>query len=89
MWIEGGGNNRTGWSNEQFEALLDKVQQTGDQATRYQLLKEAEELFLEERPVLPIYWYTRNYLISEDVRGWNPLILDNHPYKFLKLKAAD
>jgi oligopeptide transport system substrate-binding protein len=89
MWIKGGGNNRTGWSNEQFEALLDKVQQTGDQATRYQLLKEAEELFLEERPVLPIYWYTRNYLISEDVRGWNPLILDNHPYKFLKLKAAN
>tara|TARA_B100001123_G_scaffold445364_2_gene596746 strand:+ start:581 stop:2266 length:1686 start_codon:yes stop_codon:yes gene_type:complete len=89
MWIEGGGNNRTGWSNEKFEALLAEVQKTGDKGLRYKKLKEAEELFLEERPVLPIYWYTRNYLISRDVQGWNPLILDNHPYKFLKLESAD
>ncbi len=89
MWIEGGGNNRTGWSNEKFEALLDEVQKTGDKGLRYKKLKEAEDLFLEERPVLPIYWYTRNYLISRDVQGWNPLILDNHPYKFLKLESAD
>ncbi|MFP6854278.1 MAG: ABC transporter substrate-binding protein, partial [Opitutales bacterium] len=89
MWIKDGGNNRTGWSNEQFEVLLDEIQQTGDPATRYRMLKQAEELFLEERPVLPIYWYTRNYLISENLHGWNPLILDNHPYKFLKLKKAD
>jgi oligopeptide transport system substrate-binding protein len=89
MWIKDGGNNRTGWSNEQFEVLLDEIQQAGDPATRYRILKQAEELFLEERPVLPIYWYTRNYLISENLHGWNPLILDNHPYKFLKLKKAD
>ena len=89
MWIEGGGNNRTGWSNEKFEALLAEVQKTGDKGLRYKKLKEAEDLFLEERPVLPIYWYTRNYLISRDVQGWNPLILDNHPYKFLKLESAD
>ncbi|MFT4549545.1 MAG: oligopeptide transport system substrate-binding protein [Verrucomicrobiales bacterium] len=87
MWIEDGGNNRTGWSSEVFEGLLDEAQQEGDQAKRYVLLKQAEELFLEERPVLPIYWYTRNYLLHPDLKGWNPLILDNHPYKFLKLEA--
>lgn len=88
MWLKDGGNNRTGWSSEEFEALLAKAGQTGDNAERYRLLKEAESIFLEERPVLPIYWYTRNYLISNDVKGWDPLILDNHPYKFLKLEPA-
>ena len=45
-----------------------------------------EALFLSETPILPLFWYTRNYLIHPDVKGWDPLILDNHPYKFLQLE---
>ena len=52
------------------------------------LLAKAEALFLEERPILPVYWYTRNYLLHPDVKGWNPLLLDNHPYKFLRLEPG-
>ena len=88
MWIEGGGNNRTGWSNSEFEKILHRAGQTGDATERYQLLKEAEELFLSERPILPIYWYTRNVLISDNVEGWDSLILDNHPYKFVRLRPS-
>ena len=88
MWIKDGGNNRTGWSNQEFEAILDRAGQGGDATERYRLLKEAEELFLSEQPILPIYWYTRNYLISKDVEGWHPLILDNHPYKHVRLKPS-
>ncbi len=88
MWIKDGGNNRTGWSSDAFQALLDRAGQTADPAARYTLLKEAEEIFLAERPILPIYWYTRNYLISQNLKGWDPLILDNHPYKFLRLEQT-
>ena len=28
---------------------------------------------------------TRVYLISPDVKNWNPLLLDNHPYKHIDL----
>jgi oligopeptide transport system substrate-binding protein len=35
-----------------------------------------------------VYWYTRNYLLHPDVKGWNPLLLDNHPYKFLRLETG-
>ncbi len=88
MWIKDGGNNRTGWSSEEFQGLLDQAGQTGDPAERYRLLRQAEAVFLRERPVLPIYWYTRNFLISKDVRGWDSLILDNHPYKFIRLEPT-
>ncbi len=88
MWMKDGGNNRTGWSSAEFEAILARAGQTGEAGARYQLLKQAEELFLDERPILPIYWYTRNYLISEDVEGWHSLILDNHPYKFVRLRPS-
>ena len=86
MWMKDAGNNRTGWHSEEFEKILGDAAQTGDAAQRYRLLAKAEALFLEERPILPVYWYTRNYLLHPDVKGWNPLLLDNHPYKFLRLQ---
>ena len=88
MWMKNGGNNRTGWHNEEFESLLKKASNTGDPQLRYRVLEEAEALFLSESPILPLYWYTRNYLIHPDVKGWDPLILDNHPYKFLRLERS-
>ena len=30
MWMKDGGNNRTGWHNEEFEDILGKAAQTGD-----------------------------------------------------------
>ena len=88
MWMKGVGNNRTGWHNEEFEEILGMAAQTGEPKKRYELLAQAEALFLKERPILPVYWYTRNYLLHPDVKGWNPLLLDNHPYKFLRLEPS-
>ena len=88
MWMKDGGNNRTGWSSEEFEKILKEAGDQGDPDERYRLLEKAEGLLLDERPILPIYWYTRNYLIHPDVKGWDELILDNHPYKFLKLEPS-
>ena len=88
MWMKDAGNNRTGWHSEKFENLLDRAGQTSDPQARFKLLAEAEGIFLDERPILPLYWYTRNYLLHTDVKGWDPLLLDNHPYKFLKLQRS-
>ena len=88
MWMKGAGNNRTGWHSEEFEKILGEAAQTGAPAERYALLAKAEALFLEERPILPVYWYKRNYLLHPDVKGWSPLLLDNHPYKFLRLEPG-
>ena len=85
-WMKEVRHNRTGWHSEEFEKILGVAAQTGEPKKRYELLAQAESLFLEERPILPVYWYTRNYLLHPDVKGWSPLLLDNHPYKFLRLE---
>ena len=58
-----------------------------DPKKRYEKLREAEMVLLDEVPILPIYWYTRTYLIHPDVKNWHPLLLDNHPYKHIDLIA--
>jgi oligopeptide transport system substrate-binding protein len=87
MWVTGGGNNQTGWSNARYDALIKEASMTGDSAKRFAAFQEAEKILLTELPVIPIYTYTRVYLIRPEVQGWEGNILDAHPYKYIRLGA--
>jgi oligopeptide transport system substrate-binding protein len=81
------GNNRTGWANPEYDRLLKEAARLGDQKTRYELFQKAEAIFLDELPIIPIYHYTRVFLIQPSVRGWSPTILDHHPWQHVWLAA--
>lgn len=86
LWITGGGNNRTGWSNLKYDSLVQAASLASDTGKRFRLFSEAESILLDELPVLPIYFYTNVYLIHTSVKGWTPNILNNHNYKFIDLE---
>jgi oligopeptide transport system substrate-binding protein len=88
MWRTGNGNNCTGWSNLSYDRLLDQAAQTVDPKQRFAILHQAERLLLAEPPGVVIYWYTHFYLLDPSVKNWNPLVLDNHNYKFVDLEQA-
>jgi oligopeptide transport system substrate-binding protein len=79
------GNNQTGWSNPAYDALLDAAAASADPAARNVLRRKAEQILLDEAPVIPIYHYNHVYLIQPSVHGWQPTLLDHHPYKFVWL----
>lgn len=85
MWAPNNGNNNTGWNSPPFLAKLEESFTLTDPTARYKLLNEAETILLEDAPVAPVAWYGKNYLLSPDVEGWEPLLLDNHPYTRLRL----
>ena len=85
MWKKGDGNNRTGWSNASYEATLAEAEKIQNPTERIRKLEQAESIFLSEMPIIPIYWFTTNYLLHPSVKGWDPLLLNNHPYKFVEL----
>ncbi len=89
MWVTGDSNNNTGWSNTEYDRLMEESGLISDPKERYARLREAEQVLLDEVPILPIYWYTRTYLIHPDVKNWHPLLLDNHPYKHIDLAVGD
>ena len=88
LWVTGGGNNLTGWSNPEYDRLINEASMTGDQAARYAAFQQAEAILLDEAPVLPIYFYTHGFLIVPSVKGWYPTILDHHPYKYVHLESG-
>jgi oligopeptide transport system substrate-binding protein len=64
-----GGNNDTFWENAEFKKLLDESSKEADPEKRLQLLKDAEEIFIDEMPVAPIYFYTNTWLQAENLKG--------------------
>lgn len=89
IWKTRDSNNYTGWSNADYDRMLDESAHLSDPAARLAKLHEAETILLDELPILPIYWYTRVYLLHPDVKNWHPLLLDNHPYKYVDLQKDD
>jgi len=68
MWVTGGGNNQTGWSNLKYDKLISDASKTTDEAKRLSYFRQAEKILLDELPVLPIYYYTKTGLISKDLK---------------------
>lgn len=85
IWRSGDGNNNTGWASPRYDELLAKSSLEGDPAKRMAILREAEELLLDEAPILPIYWYVHSYMMKPEVKGWRPSLLEHRCYKALEL----
>ncbi len=86
MWMKDSGNNNTGWSSAEYEKLLSEAASQADPAQRLATFKKAGRLFMEELPVLPVCYRGRNYLQRPEVKGWHPLLLDNHPWQAVSLE---
>ena len=89
MWLTGGGNNYTGFANNEFDRLIEAAGQEADRQKRFKLFEEAEAILLDEMPVIPIYHYTSKYLANPKVKGWYPTILNHHPYKHVSISPED
>ena len=78
------GNNNTGFANREFDALIEESgHYTGQR--RLELLQRAENILIDEMPLVPIYIYTSKALVHTDVKGYYPALLDNHPPKHMYL----
>jgi oligopeptide transport system substrate-binding protein len=86
LWRRDSGNNHTGWASPEYDALLFAAARTADPVTRATQLQRAEALVLAAAPIIPIYYNTHVFLIQPSVRGWNPTLLDHHPYKHVWLE---
>jgi oligopeptide transport system substrate-binding protein len=50
------------------------------------LFQSAENILLDQLPIIPIYIYTRVYLKNPKLEGWFPNIEDYRTYKGVYLK---
>ncbi len=83
LWTSDSTNNSTGWSNPEYDRLLQEATREKDPTTRYQLLSQAEGILMEEMPVIPLYFLNRTYLLDPQVKGWSANLLDRRPWSVI------
>ncbi len=62
--------NRSGFSDPKFDRLVDQARQTPDVAERARLMRAAEQIGLDQQPIMPINFYVSKRLIKPHVGGW-------------------
>ncbi len=83
----GNGNNRTGWSSLEYDKYLEESVSAPTQDDRYALFQKAEAILAEEVPIIPIYHYTRPFLMAPEVKNFKGNLLGYVPYHTLCLEA--
>jgi oligopeptide transport system substrate-binding protein len=87
MWVTKGGNNETGWSNTRYDNLIARAAcKIVNPTERMKALQEAEQILLDDAPILPLYIYVNTGMLSLRVKGWYPNILDQHPLKYISVE---
>lgn len=89
MWVTKGGNNKTGWSNAEYDDLiLRKIPAMKTQAERFEGFKRAETILMQEMPIIPVYTYATKHLVRPSVKGMPGNILDFFSFKDVYLEPA-
>jgi oligopeptide transport system substrate-binding protein len=79
LWTSGSGNNNSRFASPDYDRLIAQARNTPDNATRYEVYRQAEAMLTGPQgvmPIAPIYWGTYTNLERESVKDTfeiNPL----------------
>lgn len=82
------GNNRTGWKNPRYDALIHEANQQTDMKKRAEIFRRAETILItDEAPIVPLYFYAGfNCFDPAKIEGIWQNILDEHPMQYIRKK---
>ncbi len=80
------GNNHSGWVHPEYDKLLKQSTITAKPDARRNIFHQAEEILIEEMPIIPIYFYVSSKLVDETVREWYPNLLGYQSYQGIFLE---
>lgn len=81
LFVTGGENNNTGFSNAQYDQLIAGAAREPDAHKRMRMLEQAERILMDELSIIPIYFYVSRNLVKPYVRGWYNNLEDSHPLR--------
>lgn len=68
--------NYTRYNNPKFDALFEKALVEENDSARYRLYQQADQLVLDDAPVVPLWYDQAIHLVNPSVKGFNPNALN-------------
>jgi oligopeptide transport system substrate-binding protein len=79
VYVTGGENNSTGFSNAEYDRLVAEAAREPDVKKRMEMLQNGERILMDELPIIPIFYYVSRNMVKPYVRGWYNTLQDTHP----------
>ena len=89
MFMSKNENNQTGWSDAEYDRLVEAAAAEADPVRRMRTLRAAETILMRELPIMPIYFYVSRDLVRPYVRGFHKNVRDEHPLWALEIDDAE
>jgi len=83
---DAGVRNDAGYNNPKYDELIHKSAGTTDPKERMQVLQQAEKVFLDDLPLIPLLYYKTRHMISKKVQGWAYNNLDFHLGRYMSVQ---
>ena len=77
IFLTGSGNQFSGWSNKQYDSLVQKGDTASSQGDRDKAYSDAQKILYQEAPVMFLYQDEKFLLIRSTVKGWTKSALDD------------
>jgi oligopeptide transport system substrate-binding protein len=83
LFLSESGNNRTGWSNADYDAMIHAAAAEADPVKRFGILHHAEEFLVRDQvPISPLFFYVGIQLYDgKRFGGIEANVLDEHPIR--------
>lgn len=75
IFVPGNAYNDPNYDSADFNAAIDAAGATTDPAEHFAQLYKAQEIFINDMPIIPIYHYSDICLAAEKVIGWDRSVL--------------
>ena len=80
--------NNSGYSNARVDALLEEAAILQDQEARYRLYHQAEQIIIDEAPIIPTFWTIGHYLVRECVQNWPDVGTIVPKYRYIEIDTS-
>jgi ABC-type oligopeptide transport system substrate-binding subunit len=70
---------RTRWQSQSYEELVQRAKHTLNQKVRLELLRQADQILLQQAPIVPLFYGRQHLLVKPWVRSF-PVSALNHWY---------
>lgn len=78
--------NYTRYSNAKFDALFEKAIAETNDSIRYQLYQQADQVMIDDAPVVPLWYDEVVHLVQPNVKGFQPNALNLLELRYVQLQ---
>ncbi|MGV3278917.1 peptide ABC transporter substrate-binding protein [Rickettsiales bacterium LUAb2] len=79
------GNNNSGYHDAKFEKYYNMALSSSDVKTRMKYYHDAEQLFVDDNAIIPIFFYVSRNLVNPRVKGFATNPIDVHLVRYMSL----